>query len=272
MLILESVSYRYAGASRASLHDVSLTFGDREVVGLAGRSEAGKTTLCLVASGLAPRSVGGTLTGRLLLDGEDVAPMAIHELSGRIGIAFASPATQLSGVAGTVFEEVAFGPMNLGLPRAEILERTKEALSTLRIEPLAARDPARLSGGQQQLVSIAGLLALRPSLFVLDEPTAQLDPEGTRLVGEALARLAAAGAAIVIVEQKADLLAAICSRVVVLDGGRVAMDGRTDLVLADERLVELGVGPPAGVRLARAAAEAGISAARRARLREAIDA
>jgi energy-coupling factor transporter ATP-binding protein EcfA2 len=272
MLNLESVSYRYAGAGRPSLHDVSVTFGDGEVVGLAGRSEAGKTTLCLVASGLAPRTVGGTLSGRVLLDGEDAAPMAIHQLSGRIGIAFASPATQLSGVAGTVFEEVAFGPMNLGLPRDEILERTGEALATLGIEDLAARDPARLSGGQQQLVSIAGLLALRPSHLVLDEPTAQLDPHGTRLVGDALERLASAGSSIAIAEQKLDLLAAICTRVVVLDGGRVAIDGPAASVLADARLSELGVRPPAAVRLERAAAESGISASRRARLREALQA
>ena len=145
MLTLEGVSYRYAGATRPSLRDVSLTFADGEVVGVAGRSEAGKTTLCLVLSGLAPRTVGGTLTGRLLLDGADAAPLSIHQLAERIGIAFASPATQLSGVAATVYEEVAFGPMNLGLPRPEIIQRTDEALAALRIEALASRDPARLS-------------------------------------------------------------------------------------------------------------------------------
>jgi energy-coupling factor transporter ATP-binding protein EcfA2 len=272
MLRLESISYRYAGAARASLQDVSLTFGDGEVVGVAGRSEAGKTTLCLVASGLAPRTVGGTLSGRLLLDDEDTAPMAIHQLAGRIGIAFASAATQLSGIAATVYEEVAFGPMNLGVPRDEIIDRTGEALTTLRIEDLAARDPARLSGGQQQLVSIAGLLALRPSHLVLDEPTAQLDPQGTRLVAEALGRLAADGASIAIAEQNADLLAAVCDRVVVLDHGRVALEGATASVLADARLPDLGVRPPARVRLARAATESGIPDARRDRLLKALEA
>ena len=137
MLVLESVSYRYAGAARPSLREVSLALPDGEVVGLAGPSEAGKTTLCLVASGLAPRTVGGTLTGRVLLDGEDAAPLPIHQLAGRIGIAFASPATQLSGVADTVYEEVAFGPMNLGLPRDDVIGRTEEALAELRIEALA---------------------------------------------------------------------------------------------------------------------------------------
>jgi energy-coupling factor transporter ATP-binding protein EcfA2 len=270
MLSLESVTYRYAGAPRPSLHDISVTFGDGEVVGIAGRSDAGKTTVCLVVSGLAPRTVGGEMTGRLLVDGVDAAPLAIHQLTGRIGIAFASPTTQLSGVSDTVYEEVAFGPMNMGLPRLEIIERTGEALATLRIEPLAARDPARLSGGQQQLVAIAGLLALRPAHLVLDEPTAQLDPAGTQLVGDRLAHLAADGVSIVIAEQKTDLLAAICQRVVVLDGGRVMLDGPTASVLADPSLPALSVAPPAAVRLERAALAAGIPIASRARLREAM--
>ncbi|MEO6059716.1 MAG: ABC transporter ATP-binding protein, partial [Candidatus Limnocylindria bacterium] len=158
MLTFELVSYRYAGAARPSLQDVSLVIGSGEVVGLVGASEAGKTTLCLVAAGLAPRTVRGTLEGRILLDGTDIAPWAIHELAGRVGIAFANPATQLSGVAGTVYEEVAFGPMNLGLLRSEVIDRTEAALSALKIIDLAEREPALLSGGQQQLVAMAGLL------------------------------------------------------------------------------------------------------------------
>ena len=272
MLALESVTYRYAGATRPSLRNVSLSLADGEVVGLTGPSEAGKTTLCLVASGLAPRTVGGTLTGRLLLDGEDAAPMPIHQLAGRIGIAFASPATQLSGVADTVYEEIAFGPMNLGTPRDEVIARTEEAMAALRIEFLAARDPARLSGGQQQLVAIAGLLALRPGLLVVDEPTAQLDPAGSRLVADALARLADGGASILIAEQKTDLLAEICHRVVVIADGALAVEGPAGEVLADHRLEELGVAAPAGVRLARAAEAAGVPDAQRARLQQAVDA
>ncbi|MGH2455395.1 MAG: energy-coupling factor ABC transporter ATP-binding protein, partial [Candidatus Limnocylindria bacterium] len=238
MLALESVTYRYAGAPRPALHELSVTLGDGEVLGLVGPSEAGKTTLCLVAAGLAPRTVGGTLHGRLLLDGQDATPLPMHRLVGRVGIAFASPAAQLTGVAATVYEEVAFGPMNLGLPRPEILDRTGAALAALRIEPLAERDPARLSGGQQQLVAIAGLLALRPGHLVLDEPTAQLDPAGTRLVADALAGLAAAGTSILIAEQKTDLLAAICHRVLVIDAGRVVRDGPAAEVLADPTLEE----------------------------------
>jgi energy-coupling factor transport system ATP-binding protein len=270
MLTLERVSYRYAGARVAALLDVSVALGPGEVVGLVGASEAGKTTLCLVAAGLAPRTVGGTLRGRLLLDGEDTAALPIHALVGRVGIAFSSPATQLTGVADTVYEEVAFGPMNLGFPRAEVIERTGAALESLRIAGLAERDPARLSGGQQQLVGIAGLLAMGPAHLVLDEPTAQLDPAGTRLVADALANLASAGASILLAEQKTDLVADVSTRVVALRGGRIALEGPTADVLADERLGELGVAAPARVRLARALRERGVPEGAAARLRAAV--
>jgi energy-coupling factor transporter ATP-binding protein EcfA2 len=259
---LEGVGYRYAGAAGAALLDIDLELRDGEVLGVAGASEAGKTTLCLVVSGLAPRTVGGQIRGRIRLDGEDVDAWPMHRLSQRIGICFQNPATQLSLVTDTVFEEVAFGPMNLALPRDEVLERTFAALEVLRIENLAERDPRRLSGGQQQLVAMAGLLAMRPEHLVLDEPTAQLDPAGTRLVADAIARLAGEGASILVAEQKTDLLASICARTVVLDGGRVALEGRTADVLADAALGRLGVAEPSAVRLGRAAAEAGVDGPR----------
>jgi energy-coupling factor transporter ATP-binding protein EcfA2 len=160
--------------------------------------------------------------------------------------------------------------MNLGLPRPDVIDRTEHALAALRIGDLATRDPTRLSGGQQQLVAIAGLLALRPQHLVLDEPTAQLDPEGTMLVAEALGRLAADGASILIAEQKTDLLAAVCTRIVVMDAGRVAADGPAADVLSDPRLPELGVAPPATIRLRRLAEEADLAPGARDRLRAAL--
>ena len=270
MLTLESVSYRYAGARRASLRDVSLELRDGEVLGIVGASEAGKTTLALVASGLAPHAIGGTLRGRLLIDGQDVAGARMHELAARVGIGFQNPATQLSGVTETVFEEAAFGPMNLAVPRDEVIARTWEALTALRVEALAEREPARLSGGQQQLIAIAGLLALRPAHLVLDEPTAQLDPAGTQLVADALASLAAAGTSICVVEQKTDVLARLADRVAVIDGGAVAFAGPASEVLADPRLAELGISPPSAVRLRRAADAAGLPTAQRERLDAAL--
>ncbi|MGH2483768.1 MAG: energy-coupling factor ABC transporter ATP-binding protein [Candidatus Limnocylindria bacterium] len=260
MLSLEAVSYRYAGARAPSLVEVSLVLGPGEVVGLVGANGAGKTTMCLVAAGLAPRATGGALSGQVTVGGRRLADLPPGEVAAVVGIAFAS--AQLSGICSTVYEEVAFGPMNLGLPRNEIMARTVRALEAVAIPNLAARDPAHLSGGQQQLVVLAGLLAMEPQHLVLDEPTAHLDPVGTGLVGAAITRLAAGGASILIAEQKTDLLAAICGRVVALAQGQVALEGPAESVLADPRLERLGVDPPTSVRLQRLAVAAGVDPSR----------
>ncbi|MEJ7754681.1 MAG: ATP-binding cassette domain-containing protein, partial [Candidatus Limnocylindrales bacterium] len=130
------------------------------------------------------------------------------------------------------------------------------------IEHLSQRHPARLSGGQMQLVAIGGLLAMRPAHLILDEPTAQLDPAGTLLVADALAGLAAGGSSILITEQKTDLLARICDRVVALDEGRLVLTGRAEVVLAEPGLEALGVAAPSAVRLRRSASDAGVDPAR----------
>lgn len=260
-LRLSGVSYRYAGARAPSLLDVDLELPDGVVVGVVGASEAGKTTLCLVASGLAPRTVGGQIRGSVTLDGEDIDRWPMHRISERVAIGFENPTTQLSQVASTVFEEIAFGPMNLGLPANEVVARTWDAMDSLRIEDLAERDPRRLSGGQQQLVAMAGLLAMRPEHLVLDEPTAQLDPAGTRLVADAIEALAVGGASILIAEQKTDLLAQVADRVLVLGGGRVLLEGSAEDVLGDPRLADAGVDPPSAVRLLREAESRGLDPA-----------
>jgi len=258
MLELIGVGYRYAGYARQVLRGIDLTLADGEIVGLVGPNEAGKSTLCLVASGLAPGSIRGELTGEFRIDGESMAGQPLHAFSTRVGIGFQNPATQLSGITGSVFEEVALGPMNLGLPARETVERVKAALAMLGIEDLAERAPRRLSGGQGQLVVLASLLAMRPAHLILDEPTAQLDPEGTRLVGEALRQLAASGTALLIAEHKTDLLDGLCHRVVCIDGGQLVLDGPADAVLADPGLVDRGVEAPSRIRLERALVGAGL--------------
>jgi energy-coupling factor transporter ATP-binding protein EcfA2 len=225
MLELRSVTYRYPGYRRRALDRVDLTVGVGEVVGLVGRNDAGKSTLCLVASGLAPGSIGGELSGEVAIDGVSTRGRRPHELAGGVGIVFANPASQLSGIAGTVFEEVAFGPVNLGLPVAETLVRTRTALAEVGIEPLAERRPDRLSGGQAQLVAIASMLAMRPRYLVLDEPVAELDPEGRELVARALASLAAAGTGLLVAEHDRDLLGSLNARIVTIDGGRIGARG-----------------------------------------------
>jgi energy-coupling factor transporter ATP-binding protein EcfA2 len=261
MLRLSAATYRYAGYARPAIHEIDLELRDGEIVGLVGPNDAGKSTICLVASGLAPASIGGALTGALTIDGEPAAGRPVHELAERVAIAFQNPSTQRSGVTATVFEEIALGPMNLGLTVPQTVKRAREAMALLLIEALAERDPARLSGGQSQLVAIASLIAMRPRHIVLDEPTAQLDPEGTRLVGEALRALAATGTALLVAEHKTDLLDGLCSRVLVVNEGRIALDGPADDVLADDRLGEWGVEAPSRVRLTRALVARGVDPA-----------
>lgn len=258
-LSMSGVSYRYAGAAGPVLHNISLEVAPGRITGLLGPNEAGKSTLCLVAVGLAPRSIGGELAGHVTIDDLDTAHASAPELAQRAGILFQDANNQLVSAAPTVWEEVAFGPRNLGLALDEVAARTWAALDALAITSIVERDPSRLSGGQSQLVALAGVLALQPRYLVLDEPTSQLDPLGTRLVGEALSRAAqTTGAGILIVEHKTELLARMCDEVAVIEDGRIAAHGSAKDILDDGRLTGWGVLPTPERRLRGAVESAGL--------------
>jgi len=258
-LRLAGATYRYAGAGRPALVAVDLEVAAGAVVGVVGANESGKTTLCLVAAGLAPATIGGELTGTVEVDELHTSRQRPHELAQRCGVLFQNPSTQLSGTTGSVWEEIGFGPRNLGLSVEETVHRVDEAMRVVGIAALAERDPARLSGGQAQLVALASVLAMHPRYLILDEPTSQLDPGGTELVGDALADLAQrTGAGVLLVEHKTDLLDRVADRVVVLDAGRIVERGEARSLLGDARLPGWGVDPPARARLERAADAAGV--------------
>jgi energy-coupling factor transporter ATP-binding protein EcfA2 len=221
-LALERVSFAYPGASRPALDDVSLEVAAGEIVVVAGETGAGSSTLLLVATGFAPRLVGGTLTG--------VRTMAARHP----GIVFSRPWTQLTGLCDTVRDEVAFGPASLGLPREAVLAAADRAIEWLGVAPLARRDPAHLSGGELQRVVVAAALALEPDLLALDDPAAELDPAGADTLYALLPQVAADGpTAIVVATPDLQRAARVATRAVVLDGGRLVADGLPRDVLPD---------------------------------------
>ena len=229
-LALERVTFRYPATEAPALIDVSLDVTGGEVVALVGSIGAGASTLLLVAGDLAPRVVGGHLEGRVVFASQGIR-----------GIVLSTPWTQLSGMAFTVWDEVAFGPANLGLARDEITRRVDRAIARLGIEELVSREPTTLSGGELQRVIIAGILAMQPGLLLLDEPTAELDPIGARSLWELVRALAKEGTAILVATSDLDALPAVADRVVWLDRGRVQVIGSAAL-LASEALVAAGLG------------------------------
>ena len=239
VLELAGVRYTYPGAVGPVLDGIDLELDPGRVVAIVGANGAGLSTLCLLAAGLAPSIAGGHLEGVARLAGNDVRTLRPHEAASRAGLLVATPATQLSGTASTAWEEIAFGPRNLGLGVAEIVDRVDGAIATLAIERLAARDPARLSGGEAQLVALASVLALRPSLLVLDEPTARLDPAGARLVADSIARLAATqGTAVIVAEHRERLVRSMADTIVRLEGGRIV--GGVGSRLEDQMVPPIG--------------------------------
>ena len=248
-LLIDGLAVRYPGKKVPSLEGVSLEVAAGERVGVAGRTGAGKSTLALAAAGFIPRVVRARLDGRIEIGGVATAGAAADALLGRVGIVFATPANQLSASKQTVREELAFGLENLGIPRGEMDPRIDDTLARLGIAHLADREPFALSGGEQQRVAIASIVAMGTSVLVLDEPTAQLDPAGTTAVADLLEALARGGTAVLCAEHDPAVLGRM-DRCLVLDHGReIALD-RPGTALA--RAADLaGLPMPTLVRLAR---------------------
>ena len=236
-LALEHVTYWYPATESPAVRDISLEIAAGEVVALVGSVGAGASTLLLVAGDLAPRVLGGRLEGKVRFEGRGRTGQG----GGGPGIVLPTPWTQVSGMAFTVWDEVAFGPANLGWPRDEIARQVDRALERLGIADLGARDPATLSGGELQRVIIAGILAMDPALLLLDEPAAELDPAGARDLWRLVRALASEGRAVVVATSDLDALPALADRVVWLERGCVADAGPPSL-LASEALCAAGLG------------------------------
>ncbi len=199
---LSNVSYRYAGEKEHALEDVSLSVGGGDFVLITGPSGSGKSTLCKMLNGLIPHHLGGTLSGSVRVDGLDTTEHPVNELSTHVGLVFQDPESQV--VTSDVESEIAFGLENLMLGSGEIGERINWVSERLGIEHLLNRRTSELSGGEKQKVVLASMLALKPRILVLDEPTSQLDYESRTELFKLLKSLNSDGVTVVLVEHNLD--------------------------------------------------------------------
>lgn len=194
---------------------------------IAGASGCGKTTLIRAINGLIPRSYKGEVEGQILINGQDVSSLPLSRISQMVGTVLQDPERQILGTK--VVNEVAFGLENMGLPREEILERVDEALNTLRIPHLRERETFLLSGGEKQKVALAGVLAMRPSVLLLDEPLASLDPASAVETLDIVRQLADAGLSVLMVEHRVeDVLRIRPDRILYMKDGAISYLGDVD--------------------------------------------
>ena len=232
------------------LSEVSFEVKKGEMLGIIGPNGAGKSTLCKSLNGLVPHFYGGAIAGTVSIAGMDTMKHTVAQLSLKVGLVFQDPTNQFSGVSTRVDEEVAFGMSMMGYPREEMRPRIEEALRVVGLEKLKDRSPYELSGGQQQRLAIATVLAVRPEIIVMDEPTAQLDPIGKTEVLQTMRELNRQGYTIIVAEHEIEALATFADRLIVLDNGRITMQGKTRGVLTKvKKLKEIGIDPPSVTEL-----------------------
>lgn len=254
LLDVSGLTYTYPGSPAPALKDVSFQAEPGQLLAIVGPNEAGKSSLCLVLAGLIPALFHGEMLGQVTVCGLDTRTHSPGEFAGRVGLVLQNPANQMSGMRYTVYEEVAFGLENLGIPRAEMPGRIEQALKQVGLADLGARSPYTLSGGQQQRLALASVLVMNPSVLILDEPTAMLDPQGRQEIFGIVHSLARTGVTVVIVEHHLEWIARHADRVLAMENGEVILDGPPVQILTSARLRENGVG---WLRYTRAAAQGG---------------
>jgi cobalt import ATP-binding protein cbiO 1 len=247
---LEDISYKYPLTEENILKNITIGIEKGEFWAVIGKNGSGKTTLCNVLRRFAPDFYKGELTGRIILENKELKDYTVKEIVQKIGFVFQNPFTQISGVKETVFEEIAFGLENLGLEANHIKNKVEETLELLHIKELRHKNPYELSGGQGQKVALASIIAMEPEILIIDEPTSQLDPQGTEEIFKIINMLAEKGKTIILVEHKIELIGEYAEKVIVLDEGEIILKGDTKDVLKNKLLLEKEIGMPQYAMLA----------------------
>jgi energy-coupling factor transporter ATP-binding protein EcfA2 len=248
---VRSLSYAYPGSTKPTLTNVNFSVEEGEFILLTGPSGCGKTTLCRCLNGLIPNSYGGEFNGQVIVDGLVTTEHPVYEIAQHVGLVFQNPENEL--FCTSVEREVAFGPENLALPREEIRKRVEESLAMVGISHLRDKSPEELSGGEQQKVAIAALLAMKPKILVLDEPTANLDPASAQSVLNVLLKLnEESGVTTILVEHRLEMVAHMAHRCAILNEGRLVLMGKPEDVLYSDEAEAIGIGIPKVVQVTKA--------------------
>ena len=250
MIELKNVSFKYELQEEKTIKNLDLYVKQGEFVGIIGKNGSGKTTLCNIIRGIIPDFVQGTITGSISIDNKNINDIERGEMAELVGFVFQNPFSQISGIKKTVFEEIAYGLENLGVPREEIRQRVTDVIKLLKIEDLKDKNPNELSGGQSQRVAIASIIVMNPKVLIFDEPTSQLDPLGTEEIFDILKLLKSQNKTIILVEHKIDLIAEYADRVVVMDDGEIIFNGETHEVLSNDKIEQHNVSMPIVSKLA----------------------
>lgn len=251
---LQDVTFRYPGAARPAVAGVTLAVRPGEVVGFVGPNGGGKTTLGRLVNGLLRPQ-----RGRVVVDGLDTAGYPVRTLARHVASVFQEPAHQL--FAPTVAEELSLGPRALGVAEAQVGERVRELAGLLGLEDVLGRHPLRLGRAERKVVALAAVLAMRPRVLILDEPTTGHDSRLAELVADRIRASAGDGTAVLVASHDMSLLAGVADRLVVMDGGRVIADAPPRLVFSDAALLaRAGLEAPQATRLAMAVAVRGAGA------------
>lgn len=255
---LQDVTYKYPLTEEPAIKNINLQVEESEFVAIVGPNGAGKSTVCYALSGFIPHFFKGELIGRVEVAGVETQESSLEEWVLNVGLAFQNPFNQISGAKFTVYEEIAFGLENIGVPRDEMKARVEAAMAMTDISDLADRSPYSLSGGQQQRVALTSILVMEPKVLVLDEPTSQMDPIGTREVFQVIKEMSARGMTVILVEHKIEWVAEFADRVIALHDGEILLEGSPGEVLTSPLLPERGFGISRYTSVARKASEQGL--------------
>jgi len=247
---VENLSFRYTTSDRKILDNINMVVDEGEFILLIGPSGCGKTTLCKCLNGLIPHFHQGIIEGKVIVNNYDVAETPPYILASSIGMVFQNPENQLFSLS--VEDDVAFALENLGYQRDEIRERVDFALKAVGIEDLRNRSPFELSGGQQQKVAIASILAMKPKIIVLDEPTSFLDPLSAKNIIDLISELRnKMNITIILVEHRLDLAARNATRIILMDNGKIVLDDEPRKIFSRIETEVLGVATPKIIRIAK---------------------